>query len=302
MGTPDFAVSILEALIQHQYNVIAVISQPDKPTGRKQKVLPTPVKEVALQHGIPVFQPIKIRKEYNFIADLKPDLIVTCAYGQIVPKEVLEMPTHGCINVHASLLPKLRGGAPIHHALLRGFETTGITIMQMSEKMDAGPLYASKECKILKQDNLESLYNKLKKIGANLLMETLPSILAGLKPIPQDEAGVTYAFNIKREEEKINWLTTSTEIFNQIRALSPTPGAYSVFSNQIIKFYDSKIKDYSGDEKPGTIVLTSDELLIKTLDGAISILELQLSGKKKMDIASFLRGQSLLQTGMYFEN
>ena len=211
MGTPDFAVPVLEGLIEN-YEVILVVSQPDKKVGRKQELKNTPIKEVALKHNIPVFQPIKIREDYDEIIKLNPDIIVTCAYGQIIPKVILDCPKLGCINVHASLLPKLRGGAPIHKAIIDGYKTTGITIMYMDVKMDDGDIISQKEIEILDSDNLESLHDKLSVLGKELLLETLPSIINGTNErIKQDEAEVTFAYNIKREEEHIDFNKSTRE-------------------------------------------------------------------------------------------
>ena len=200
MGTPDFAVPVLEALIQNT-NVVLVVTQPDKVVGRNHELQATPVKKVAMEHGIPVFQPVKIREEYESILEEQADIIITCAYGQIIPEVILENPRLGCINVHASLLPKLRGGAPIHHAILDGEEKTGITIMYMDKKMDTGDIIAWDEYVIGSTDNVGVLHDVLSKMGSELLIQTLPSIIAGTnKRIKQDEEAATYAWNIKREE------------------------------------------------------------------------------------------------------
>ena len=186
MGTPDFSVPVLEGLIEN-YQVIGVVTQPDRRVGRRQEVVFSPVKEVALKHQISLFQPEKIRSNYDDILALEPDIIITCAYGQIIPKEILEYPKYGCINVHASLLPKLRGGAPIHHAIIDGYDKTGITIMYMDEAMDSGDIISQRETKILDTDTVESLHDRLSRLGRELLMDTLPSILDGsAKRIKQD--------------------------------------------------------------------------------------------------------------------
>ena len=201
MGTPDFSVPVLEGLIEN-YQVIGIVTQPDRKVGRRQEVVFSPVKEVALKHNIPVFQPEKIRSDYTDILALEPDIIITCAYGQIIPKEILEYPKYGCINVHASLLPKLRGGAPIHHAIIDGYDKTGITIMYMDEAMDSGDIISQRETKILDLDTVESLHDRLSSLGRELLLDTLPSILDGsAKRVKQDADSVTYAYNIQREEE-----------------------------------------------------------------------------------------------------
>ena len=248
MGTPDFAVPVLKGLIDN-YEVVLVVSQPDRLVGRHQELVETPIKKVALEHNIPVFQPLKIRNEYEDILAVKPDIIVTCAYGQIIPKAILDYPRLGCINVHASLLPKLRRGAPIHKALIDGYSKTGITIMYMDEKMDNGDIISQREIEILDTDNLESLHDKLSVMGKELLLDTLPSIIEGTNSrIKQDESEVTFAYNIKREEEKIDFSKSSLEVFNLIRGLSPVPGACALLFDQEMKIYDSKILDKKYDK------------------------------------------------------
>ncbi len=294
MGTPDFAVPVLEGLIS-SYSVCLVVSQPDKKVGRHQEVVATPVKKVALKYGIPVFQPSKLREETEVILDLKPDLIVTCAYGQILPKEILDCPKFGAINVHASLLPKLRGGAPIHHAIIDGYRKTGVTIMYMAESLDSGDIIQQEETTILDTDNLESLHDRLSMMGKNLLLEVLPDIFAGVnKRIPQMEAEVTYARNITREEEHLNFHKTSEELFNQIRGLSPFPGAYLLLEGTEVKIYDSK-KGTRHDENCvcGQIVLCDKEgIHICSQDGEIIITDLKVAGKKRMLASSYLNGVS----------
>ena len=259
MGTPDFAVPILEGLIDN-YDVVGVVSQPDKPVGRKHILTETPIKKVALKNNIKVFQPINIREDYQEIIDLEPDIIITCAYGQIIPKELLDYPKYKCINVHASLLPKLRGGAPIHKAIIDDYDKTGITIMYMDEKMDSGDIIATEETIINDSDNLESLHDRLSIMGKELLLKTLPSIFNGTnKSIKQDINEVTYAYNIKREEEHIDFSKSSRSIFNLIRGLNPTPGAYTNLNNEVMKVYNSFIKDMeSNDLEYGKIVLKKE--------------------------------------------
>ena len=291
MGTPDFAVNILEGLIDN-YDVIAVVSQPDKRVGRKQFLTETPVKKVALKNNILVLQPENIRVDYQAIIDLKPDIIVTCAYGQIIPKELLECPEYGCINVHASLLPKLRGGAPIHKAIIEGYNKTGITIMYMDEAMDSGEIITQKETKITDDDNLESLHDRLSIIGRELLLETLPSIFGKTNNrVKQNPSEVTYAYNIKREEEHINFSKTKREVFNQIRGLCPFPGAYTVLDDEVFKIYKTEISpnDYKGE--CGKIInIYKDGIGIGCSDGEIIIKELKPSGKKRMSTKDYLNG------------
>ena len=291
MGTPDFAVPVLEGLIEN-YEVILVVSQPDKRVGRKQELKNTPIKEVALKHNIPVFQPIKIREDYEEIIKLNPDIIVTCAYGQIIPKVILDCPRLGCINVHASLLPKLRGGAPIHKALIDGYKTTGITIMYMDVKMDDGDIISQREIEITDSDNLESLHDKLSVMGKELLLDTLPSIIEGSNDrIKQNEEEVTFAYNIKREEEHIDFNKSSREVFNLIRGLSPVPGANAILFDDEMKIYDSIINDKEYKGSCGEIVdITKQGIVVKTNDGSITITKIKPFGKKMMDATSYVNG------------
>ena len=226
MGTPDFSVPILKQIIEDGYEVVGVVTQPDRPKGRKKEITPPPVKVEALKHSIPVIQPNKIRdpEELKEVLALNPDLVVTAAFGQILPNELLEAPKYGCINVHASLLPELRGGAPIHYAILQGKKKTGITIMYMAEKLDAGDILTQVEVEIGELDHVGTLHDKLSEVGAKLLSETIPLLLDGkLTPIKQDDNEATFAANIKREQEKIDWCRSGEEIYNQIRGLHPWP-------------------------------------------------------------------------------
>ncbi len=291
MGTPDFAVNVLQGLIDN-YDVVGVVSQPDKRIGRHQVLTNTPVKELALKYDIPVFQPIKIREDYEDILNLNPDLIVTCAYGQIIPKAILDYPRLGCVNVHASLLPKLRGGAPIHKAIIDDYGTTGVTIMYMDVKMDSGDIISQREVKILDSDNLESLHDKLSEVGTSLLLDTLPSIIYGSNSrTKQNEDEVTYAYNIKREEEHIDFSKTSREVFNLIRGLCPVPSSNAILDEKEMKIYKSTIssKNYNGEY--GEIVdITKEGIVVKTGDAAIILTEVKPFGKKKMDANSYVNG------------
>ena len=302
MGTPDFACEILRALIENNYHVIGVVTQPDKPVGRKKVLEATPTKALALKSGIPVFQPLKIRNDYQFIVQLNPDMIVTCAYGQLIPKAILDIPSYGCINVHASLLPKLRGGAPIHHALIQGYEETGVTIMKMEEKMDTGPIYTMEATPISENDDLLSLYNRLKILGAKLLLATIPKIFQGLKPYEQNHELATYAFNIKRHDEQIDWSKPANEVYNHIRGLSPHPGSYTTIGETEVKIFKARIIDTDAVDHPGNILDVHESLKVACSKGVIEILELQVSGKKRMDTQTFLRGQNLFRVGMVFHN
>lgn len=291
MGTPDFCVPILESLIE-KTNVIAVVTQPDKEVGRKHEIMYSPIKKVALQHNIKVFQPFKIREEYQDIIDLNPDIIITCAYGQIIPEVILNNPRLGCINVHASLLPKLRGGAPIHKAIIDGYDKTGITIMYMDKGMDTGDMISKVEVKIEDNDTAESLHDKLKKVSVPLLLETLPKIIDGTNSREkQNDEDATYAYNVSREEEHIDFNKTSKEIYNQIRGLNSWPGAYAVIDNNIIKIWASTITNNKYNMEPGKVVnIDKTGIEVVTKDSSILITELQLSGKKKVFIKDFING------------
>lgn len=291
MGTPEFCVPILDELIKN-FNVIAVVTQPDKEVGRKKEIVYSPIKKKALEYGIKVLQPVKIKEEYQEIIDLKPDIIITCAYGQIIPEIILNNPKYGCINVHASLLPKLRGGAPIHKAIINGYDKTGITIMYMDKGMDTGDIISKQEVKIEDNDTAETLHDKLMEISVPLLLNTLPNIINGTnKRIKQDEDEVTYAYNVSREEEHVDFNRTSKEIYNQIRGLNSWPGAYSALGDKNIKLWLSKIGNNKYNEKPGTIVsLDKNGMEVVTKDGSILITELQMPGKKKMHIKDFING------------
>ena len=295
MGTPDFSVPVLRRIIEDGYEVIGVVTQPDRPVGRKKVLTPPPVKVEALKHGIPVYQPEKIRQkeEMEKINSLNPDLIITAAFGQILPKEILEAPAHGCINVHASLLPELRGGAPIHYALIQGKKKTGITIMYMVEKLDAGDILTQVEVEITEEDNVGSLHNKLSAAGAALLSETLPKLLEGkLTPIPQNNDEATFAYNIKREQEKIDWSKTGEEIYNHIRGLNPWPVAFTTIDGQTLKIWRSEKVFGVKSEDHGMIIKNDpDGITVSTGDEtAIKIKELQPSGKTKMTSEEFYRG------------
>lgn len=290
MGTPEFAVPILEMLIK-ETNVILVVTQPDKEVGRKHELKFSPIKELALKNNIEVFQPLKIKQDYQLILEKNPDIIITCAYGQIVPNELLETPKYKAINVHASLLPKLRGGAPIHHAIIDGYKETGITIMYMSEKMDAGDIISQEKVLIEDKDNVGTLHDKLSELGTKLLYETLPSIFNGTNnKIKQKEEDVTYGYNIKREEEKIDFNKTAEEIYNQIRGLNPWPLANAYLDDSEIKIIEANVVDgYSG--KCGQIVdITKNSLIVKCKDKSLEINKIKPFGKKEMLVKDYING------------
>ncbi|PAE26891.1 methionyl-tRNA formyltransferase [Bacillus sp. 7894-2] len=295
MGTPDFSVPVLKQIIDDGYEVIGVVTQPDRPVGRKKVLTPPPVKVEAEKQGIPVIQPEKIRQpdELEKVLALKPDLVVTAAFGQILPKALLDAPKYGCINVHASLLPELRGGAPIHYSILQGKEKTGITIMYMAEKLDAGDILTQVEVPITETDTVGTLHDKLSEAGSKLLSETLPKLLNDeLNPIKQNEEEATFAYNIKREQEKIDWSKTGEEIYNHIRGLNPWPVAYTTFDGKVVKIWNSEKVKHAKSEEPGTIIrLEEDGIVVASgNDTLVKITELQPSGKKKMPAEQFLRG------------
>lgn len=290
MGTPDFAVPVLEKLIEHT-NVVLVVSQPDRMVGRKHEIKPTPIKEMAIKHNIPVFQPEKIKEDYEQVRSAKPDLLITCAYGQIIPEEVLQLPRIGAFNVHASLLPKYRGGAPIHHCLINGDEKTGVTIMYMEKKMDAGDIVSQVEYQITKEDNVGTLHEILSQMGAKLLIETLPSIIEGTNlRTKQDEGKVTFAYNIKREEEHLDLKDTGKNIINKIRGLNPWPMANILVNDEEYKILEAYFEE-KNNVIPSTVrELRKDAIGIDVLDGTIYLTKIKPFGKRIMSVKDYLNG------------
>src|SRR5690625_717146 len=295
MGTPTFAVPILESIIESGYDIVKVVTQPDRPKGRKRILTPSPVKEVAIKHHIPVFQPEKLRESYEELLESDIDLIVTAAYGQLLPNELLEHPKFGSINVHASLLPELRGGAPIHHAIIQGKKETGITIMYMADKLDSGDIISQREVPIEMSDDVGILHDKLSELGSTLLIETLPTIFNRTnKRIPQDETKATFAYNVTREDEKIAWSQSHIEVYNQIRGLHPWPGAYTKHNGHVLKVWSAQlgVKKYE-DCAPGTIVAIEDEQFIVVVCGneqTVKMSSIQVAGKKRMSVKDYLLG------------
>ncbi len=304
MGTPKFAGIVLERLIDEKYEIVGVVTQPDKPVGRKKVLTPPPVKEVAIKNGIDVFQPINIKIDYEQIQKWQPDIIITAAYGQIVPNAVLDIPKFKCINVHASLLPKYRGGAPIHKAIMNGDEKTGVTIMYMVEKMDAGDIITQAEMPILIRDNVGTMFDKLAVLGANLLVDTLPKILSDdINPLKQDEAGVTYARNISRDEELINWKSSAEKIDCHIRGLYPWPVAYTRLGEQNIKVFSASIVNgITGNCGEILSVSTKGIVVATNSDSAIMLEDIQLAGKKKMPLKDLLNGKHPFEVGAIFDD
>ncbi len=291
MGTPEFAVPILEGLIATT-NVIGVVTQPDKEVGRNHKLEATPIKKVALDHNIEVWQPTHIKSEFQAILDKNPDIIITCAYGQLIPSAILDFPPLGCINVHASLLPRLRGGAPIHHAIIDGEEKTGVTIMYMDKKMDTGDIISKKEYIIKDTDNVGILHDTLSQMGKELLLETLPSIIQKTNArLPQIEEEATYAWNISREEEHINFNASAKEVYNQIRGLYPWPKAYTIIKEEEVKILAGYISEEESTLSPGTICAIKKEAIgICTKDKNVYITKVKPFGKKEMLALDYING------------
>jgi methionyl-tRNA formyltransferase len=291
MGTPEFAVSILECLLESDVDVIGVVSQPDKPIGRKQILTPTPVKKLALDHRIPIYQPNKIKELTETIQNLNLDLIVTCAYGQFIPTAILEAPKYGSVNVHASLLPKYRGGAPIHKALINGESESGVTLMRMVKAMDAGNMIASVIVPITEDDDVGSLHDKLKVAGATLLKAKLPLLLqADVPSYPQDENLVTFAYNIAPEEEFISFRRDVNTVYNHIRGLSPWPIGHGVINGNKLKLIKAFKITQSHDHTLGEFVAFEKGLKIACLNGYVVITHCQYEGKERMDAAAFYNG------------
>lgn len=301
MGTPEFGLSSLKKL-NEIYDIILVVCQPDKPSNRGV-IKYSKIKEFALNNNIEVFQPASIKKEYKTILDLDPDMIITCAYGQIIPKEILDYPKYGCINIHASLLPKLRGGAPIHRAIIEGHKESGITIMKMSEKMDAGDIITQESVLIEEDDTVGILHDKLSLLASNLIIKTLPLIINNTATyLKQNEDEVTYGFVITKDDEHINFNNTSKDIVNRIRGLNPFPGAYSILDGKIVKLWSSCYGKNNSNVKCGEIInIYEDGIGVKTIDGEVIITELQVEGRKRMTVESFLRGNKEELIGKIFE-
>lgn len=295
MGTPDFSVPILEALAAGPYEVIAVVTQPDRPVGRKKVLKPTPVKEAALRLNIPVYQPEKLSgsAEMEELMAMQPDLIVTAAYGQFLPTKLLNAPAYRAINVHASLLPKYRGGAPVHYAIINGDKETGVSIMYMEKKMDAGAVLAQRSIPIEETDDVGTMFQKLSMLGRDLLLEVLPDLFAGkVKAVEQDETLVTFSPNIKREEERLDWQKTAQQLADQVRGMRPWPVAHAQLEGARCKIWQAAVVDETTDKKPGAIVrIEKNALFVACGEGTVlEVTELQPAGKKRMFVRDFLNG------------
>ncbi len=305
MGTPDFAVPPLEALVGSNHEISAVVSQPDRRKGRGRKLVPTPVKAAAKQAGLRVLQPERVRDEefLKEIREIAPDLLVVAAFGQILPQALLDIPAIMPINIHGSLLPALRGAAPIQWALIENYDRTGITIMQMDAGMDTGPMLLQGELSIAPDEAFGSLYQRMSELGAKLIIEALDLLAEGrLEPVPQPEEGVTLAPPIKKEMTRIDWNMPASRICGLVRALDPAPGAWTVWRGERLRLYSPRPSSCpDSGAPPGTVcAVEKDSISVSTGDGCIAIRELQRAGKRRMKCADFLRGQPL-KIGERFE-
>jgi len=296
MGTPEFAVPALEALIHSELEIVGVFAQPDEPAGRGRGVVSPPVKKLAMQHRLTVHQPPNLRRscELERLASLRPDVAVIAAYGKILPESFLRVPSHGCLNIHASLLPRHRGPSPIAAAILAGDEVTGVTIMMVTKVMDTGPILTQRQIPILPHDTTGSLFQKLSGLGAELLMETLPQWLEGkLVPQPQDNGKATYCKMIAKEDGLIDWRRPAVELWRKVRAFQPWPGGYTTWQGRTVKIIEAV--PLSGEGTPGLVVAMSQEQIasigVHTGEGTLGLIQVQLEGKRAMDAAEFVRGQ-----------
>jgi methionyl-tRNA formyltransferase len=303
MGTPEFAIPSLRMLIEEGYNIVGVVTQPDRPKGRKKLMTPSPVKVEAERHQIPVYQPQRMRDPAvtDAIAAYEPDLIVTAAYGQILPKSVLDIPRLGCINIHGSLLPLYRGGAPIQYAIMKGETITGVTIMYMAEGLDTGDMISRIEVPIEDEDDAGALFEKLSIVGASLLKQTLPELIEGrCTATPQNDHEASYARVINREDELLNWSDSSIHIFNHIRALRPWPGAYTLWNNEVLKIWSClkpeyvKLNERKDPIIAGTVIEVSPAgIVVSTGDGTLTLTEIQPAGKTRMTVSEFVKNGRL---------
>lgn len=292
MGTPDFACPTLQKLIERGENIVAVVTQPDRPKGRGQKMMPPPVKELAEKHGIPVYQPLKVRDPafVDIIRELKPDVVVVVAFGQILPKALLDIPPHGCINVHASLLPRYRGAAPLNWCIINGETETGVTTMLMDVGLDTGDILLVRKTALDENEDIQSLHDRMSVMGGDLLAETLDRLMTGgIVPLPQNNAASSYAPMLKKDDGIINWNADARTIHNQVRGLAVWPGACTVVGDQVLKIFRTRVGTGSGE--PGTVLqAVKGSFEVACRSGSLFLQELQLAGKKRLDCASFLAG------------
>ena len=305
MGTPDFAVGTLEEIIRAGHKVVLVVTQPEKPKGRGKAMQYTPVKECALAHGIEVFQPVKVKEPENIevLRKYEPDIIIVAAFGQIVPKSILDMPKYGCVNVHASLLPKYRGAAPIQWAVINGDEVTGVTIMRMNEGIDTGDMIAKKTVRLAEDETGGSLFDKLAQVGAQLCVETMEMIEAGkVEYIPQNNEEATHTSMIRKELGLIDWNRPAVEIERLIRGLNPWPSAYTQLSGKTFKIWKAKVVSDENTYEPGCICRIDKEgMYVQTGEGILLLTEVQMEGKKRMEASAFLRGYQV-EEGSFFKS
>ena len=303
-GTPEFGMRILKALIENHYNVIGAVSQPDRPMGRKHQITPTPVHQCCIDHHIPCLQPEKLSAAKDEIAGLAPDVILTCAYGQFIPGSILAIPTMGCINIHPSLLPKYRGGAPIQHAVMNGDAETGVCLMQMVKAMDAGVVYACRHLPIGEDETFSELNARLIELSIEMMLEALPQYLDGkLEGIPQDETKVVIAPNISSEEEQVHFASESlASLYNHIRGLIDWPIAYGMVDGMRMKFYKVRKENRAVTAQPGTVLGHEEHALeIACIGGVLKVYELQMEGKKRMDADAFMNGSGRELIGKVFD-
>ena len=297
MGTPDFSVGTLEALVEAGHEVCLVVTQPDKPKGRGKEMQYTPVKEAALKHGIEVYQPRRIREAecVEKLRQYNADIMVVIAFGQIIPKEILEMVPYGCVNVHASLLPKYRGAAPIQWSIIDGEAVTGVTTMQMDEGLDTGDMLLKTEVPITAEETGESLHDKLAKAGAALCVETLAKLQEGsIVPEKQGESPTAYAKMLDKKLGNIDWTKSAIEIERLVRGLNSWPSAYTYWNKKVVKIWKASVTDENSNEQVGTVVkVEKDSFYVQTGNGLLKVLELQIPGKKRMDAGAFLRGYTI---------
>lgn len=299
MGTPQFAVPCLEMLLAEEcFNVVGVVTQPDKKQGRGNKLTPSPVKECAVLHEVLVLQPTKLREEsaWRSVAELRPDLIVVVAYGQLLPQELLSLPQFGCINVHGSLLPKYRGAAPMQYALMNGDEKTGVTIMYMDIGMDTGDMIAKEEIQLFPGDTLGTLHDKMQVVGAECLKKTLFDIVAGRASRESQEGALaSYSPRIAKEDERVDWSKSAVSINNLLRALNPVPGAFALFRNKRVKIWRAKPTEKLAKMAIGSVVhITGESFFVSTGIGELEVLEVQVEGGKKINAGDFIRGGKVL--------
>lgn len=294
MGTPDFSVPCLKALAESEHEVVGVFCQPDKPVGRKQELKMPDVKIEALKHGYKVFQPVSLRngKGVEILEEIKPDIAVVVAYGKILPKDFLDYPKYGCINVHASILPKYRGASPIHWAVINGDKETGVTVQQMNEGVDTGDILLCSKLPIGENDTTEEMFDKLSEVGAEVMLETLELCEKGLlNPVAQNEDEATHVGLLSKELSPVDWNDTALNIHNKIRGLYSWPCAQTSVSGKTLKIYSSIISDIKGNNKPGSVIDNSSKLVVCCGDNkCIELKSVQLEGKKRMDTAAFLNG------------